>query len=212
MSLTILLCDDYALLREGLAALLARQSGWQVVAQAGHGDEAIRLAGELQPDLAVLDVAMPGISGIDAAIQVRRISPQTRIIALSMYGDEHYRRRMIDAGAGAYVLKNDASSELVAAINAVLRDETYVSPTLRDQASPHLQRSIELDIEKLTAREREVFRLMAVGRRPKDIAAALGISAKTVETYRARVMLKLGIDNLADLIKVAIRAGVIDIE
>jgi DNA-binding NarL/FixJ family response regulator len=212
MPLTILLCDDHALFREGLAALLARQSGWKVVAQAGDGDEAVRLARELKPDLAVLDVSMPGVSGIDAARQIRTHSPETRIVALSMYGDEHYRRRMDDAGADAYVLKNDASAELVAAIQAVLREECYVSPTLRGQATPQPQRSAELDIESLTPREREVFRLLALGRRPKEIAATLGISVKTVETYRGRLLLKLGVANLAQLVKVAIRAGVVDIE
>lgn len=212
MPLTILLCDDHALIREGLAALLSRQSGWKVIAQVGTGDEAVRLARDLEPDLAVLDVAMPGMSGIDAAHAIRALSPKTRIVALSMYGDEHYRRRMLDAGADAYVLKNDASAELVAAIHAVLRDESYVSPTTRDQAPSQPQRSVELDIETLTPREREVFRLLALGRRPKEIAATLGISVKTVETYRGRLLLKLGVANLAQLVKIAIRAGVVDVE
>jgi DNA-binding NarL/FixJ family response regulator len=212
MPLTILLCDDHALLREGLAALLERKRGWRVVGQVGDGDEAVRIAGELKPDLAVLDVAMPGVSGVDAARQIRAVSPRTRVVALSMYGDEHYRRRMFDAGASAYVLKNDASTELVAAVLAVLRGESYVSPTLRDQALPEPQRSVELDMEKLTPREREVFRLLALGRRPKDIAATLGISVKTVETYRGNVLLKLGVSNLAELVKVAIRAGIVGID
>ena len=212
MPLTILLCDDHALFREGLAALLERQDGWRVVAQAGDGGEAVRLAGELRPDLAVLDVAMPGVSGIDAAAKIRETSPRTRIVALSMYGDHHYRRRMFDAGADAYVLKNDASTELVAAIQVVLRGETYVSPTLRDRPPPQPQRSIELEMERLTPRERDVFRLLALGRRPRDIAGTLGISVKTVETYRANLMLKLGVRNLADLVKAAIRAGIVGIE
>lgn len=212
MPLTILLCDDHALIREGLAALLERKSGWQVVAQAGDGGEAVRRAGELQPDLAVLDLAMPRVSGVEAAAQIRTVSPGTRIVALSMYGDEHYRRRMLGAGAAAYVLKNDASTELVAAIEAVLRGETYVSPTLRDQAPPQPQRSVALDLGRLTARERDVFHLLALGRRPKDIAEALGISVKTVETFRGNLMLKLGVSNLAELVKAAIRAGIVGIE
>jgi DNA-binding NarL/FixJ family response regulator len=212
MPLTILLCDDHALIREGLAALLERNRDWKVVAQAGEGAEAVRLAGELQPALAVLDVAMPGVSGIDAAAQIRRISPDTRIVALSMYGDEHYRRRMLAAGASAYVLKNDVSTELMEAIKAVLQGETYISPRLRDQAPPQPQRAAEMDLDKLSPREREVFRLLALGRRPKDIAETLGISVKTVDTYRANLQLKLGVTNLADLVKVAIRAGIVGIE
>ena len=209
--LTILLCDDHALFREGLAALLARQPGMRVIAQAEDGDEAVRLAGELKPDLAVLDVAMPGMSGVDAAAQIRDVSAQTRIIALSMYGDAHYRQRMLDAGAGAYVLKNDASAELLAAVDSVLRGETYLSPTLRDRAAPQPQRSVDIDMNRLSPREHEVFRLLALGRRTKDIADALGISVKTVETHRSRLMLKLGVDNLAELVKVAIRAGIVSV-
>lgn len=212
MTLTFLLCDDHALFREGLAALLAHQTGWRVVAQAADGQEAVRLAAELKPDLAVLDVAMPGISGIDAAVRLREVSPDTRIVALSMYGDEHYRRRMFAAGAAAYVLKNEAGAELVAAIHAVLRGETFLSPSLHTQGPPQPQRCADLDQEKLTPREREVLRLLAQGRRAKDIATTLGISAKTVETYRGRVMLKLGADNLVELVKFAIRAGLVSVD
>lgn len=155
MPLTILLCDDHTLIREGIAALLKRKRGWQVVAQAVDGEEAVRLAAEHRPDVAVLDVAMPGVNGIDAAAQIRKCSPGTKIVALSMYGDEHYLRRMLDAGADAYVLKNDAARELTAAVQAVLREETYVSAKLREQDPAQAQRSPQLDIERLTARERD---------------------------------------------------------
>ncbi len=210
MPLTFLLCDDHALFREGLAALLERQPGWRVIAHAADGDEARRLATEQQPDVAVLDVSMPGMDGITAAARIRDSSPEIDIIALSMYGDEHYRRRMFDAGAKAYVMKRDASVELVTAVQAVLRGETYLSPTLSDPGQR--QRSVEVDIRQLTSRESEVFRLLALGRRPKEIAEMLDLSVKTVETYRSRLMLKLGIDNLADLIKAAIRAGIVSID
>jgi DNA-binding NarL/FixJ family response regulator len=209
---TFLLCDDHALFREGLAALLEKQPGWRVVAQAADGDEALRLAAEHQPDLAVLDVSMPGVDGIAAASLIRDAFPGIGIIALSMYGDAHYQRRMFKAGAKAYVMKKDASVELVAAVNAVLRGETYTSPTLDDPALSQPQRSIEVDIDALSPREREVFRLLALGRRPKEIAEVLGIGVKTVETHRSRLMLKLGIDNLADLIKAALRAGIVSID
>lgn len=210
MPLTFLLCDDHALFREGLAALLERQPGWRVIAHAADGDEARRLATEHQPDVAVLDVSMPGMDGVTAAARIRDSSPEIDIIALSMYGDEHYRRRMLDAGAKAYVMKRDASVELVTAVQAVLRGETYLSPTLSDPGQR--PRSVEVDIRQLTSRESEVFRLLALGRRPKEIAEMLDLSVKTVETYRSRLMLKLGIDNLADLIKAAIRAGIVSID
>lgn len=213
MRLNILLCDDHALFREGLSALLARQPDWQVIAEAADGAEAIRLARQHQPDLAVLDVAMPGVGGVEAAEGIRHASPGTRLIAVSMYGDAHYRKRMLAAGASAYVLKNDASAELIAAIQAVLRGETYLSPALGVEQQPFgPTRSAALDLSALTDREMEVFRHLALGRRNREIAEALGISVKTVETHRARLMLKLGIDNLAELVKAAIRAGVVGIE
>lgn len=216
MMLTLLLCDDHRLFREGLAGLLQREAGWAVIAQAGDGAEAIRLADALKPDLAVLDVAMPGLGGIEAAEAIRVRSPRTRIVAVSMYGDLHYRKRMLAAGAAAYVLKNEAGADLIAAIHAVLRGETFISPSL---ASPSRrgdalasERCPDLDQAALTGREREVLGLLARGRRTREIAAELGISVKTVETYRGRVMLKLGIDNLAGLVKFAIRAGIAPVE
>jgi DNA-binding NarL/FixJ family response regulator len=212
MELNILLCDDHVLFREGLAALLARHRGWRIVAEADEGGAAIRLAGEHKPDLAVLDVSMPGISGIEAAAGIREVSPDTRIIALSMYGDLHYRQRMFDAGANAYVLKNEAGAQLEQAIDAVLRGETFISPALREQQAPEPQRSAELEQAKLSKREREVLRRLAQGQRTKDIAEGLGISVKTVETHRGRLMLKLGIDNLVGLVKFAIRAGLVSSE
>lgn len=216
MTLTLLLCDDHRLFREGLAVLLQQEPGWTVIAQAGDGEEAIRLAGELEPDLAVLDVAMPGLGGIEAAEAIRIRSPRTRIVAVSMYGDLHYRKRMLAAGAVAYVLKNEAGADLIAAIHAVLRGETFISPSL---ASPsqrwdalRSERCPDLDQAALTGREREVLGLLVRGRRTKEIAAELGISTKTVETYRGRLMAKLGIDNLAGLVKFAIRTGVVPLE
>jgi DNA-binding NarL/FixJ family response regulator len=217
MALTLLLCDDHRLFREGLAALLRHERpDWEIVAQAGDGAEAIRLAGALRPDLVVLDLAMPGIDGSEAAAAIRERSPGTRIVALSMYGDTQSRERMIAAGAAAYVLKNEAGADLVAAIAAVLRGETFVSPALassdRPLDTPQAEAGADPDLALLTARERDVLALMVRGRRTKEIAADLGISSKTVETYRGRVMLKLGVDNLAGLVKLAIRAGITSVD
>lgn len=209
MQLTFLLCDDHALFREGLAALLAQREGWCVVAQAADGLEAVRLAEQHEPDIVVLDIAMPEVSGIEAAPAIRTVAPKSRIVALSMYGDPHYRQRMLAAGVDAYVLKNEAGSELVKAIECVLRGELYISPALRERAPREPLRSPEVDRDKLTPREREVLCLLAEGRRTKEIAEALGISVKTVETYRSRLMLKLDIDNLVGLVKFAIRSGLV---
>ena len=208
MNLSILLCDDHPLVVEGLAVVLGRERGWRVVAQTAEGAEAVRLAGALRPDIAVIDVAMPGMNGIDTAAGIRAVSPQTRIIALSMYADDHYVRRMRAAGASAYVLKNEASTDLVAAIRQVLGGAAFVRPSPSAGGSGATGRSVEVDAAVLTDRERAVLRLLALGRRTRDIAQDLGISAKTVETYRGRVMLKLGIDSLAGLVRFAIRAGI----
>lgn len=217
--ITLLLCDDHRLFREGLAALLGQQPHWQIVGEAADGDEAVRRVAELGPSLVVLDVGMPGMSGIDAAAAIRECAPGTRVVALSMYADDHHRQRMLAAGASAYVLKSEASADLIAAIEAVLRGEIFISPSLESPVAPGGSSDRRTEAgrgvaqggrERLTPRERDVLRLMALGRRTKDVARELGISAKTVETHRSRIMLKLGIDNLAGLIRFAIRAGIVE--
>jgi DNA-binding NarL/FixJ family response regulator len=209
MPVTFLLCDDHALFREGLVLLIERQPGWQVVAQAGDGNEAVRLTQELKPDLAVLDIAMPEGGGIEAANAIQAACPDTVIIALSMYGEEHYRQMMFRAGASAYVLKNQAGAELVEAIRSVLAGETYISPMFHKSRAEQQRRSTDRDLTRLTVREREVLVLLAKGLRTRAIAEMLNVSSKTVETYRSRIMYKCGIDNLVDLVKLAIRAGLV---
>ncbi len=185
---------------------------WQVRAQAADGAEAVRLATELRPDVAVLDLAMPGMNGIEAAALIRVAAPETCIVAVSMYADAHYLQRMLAAGARAYVLKNEAGADLIQAIRAAVAGETFISPTLAQAGPAAVQRSADLDQALLTGREREVPRLLAQGWRTKEIAGTLGISAKMVETYRARIMMKLRIDTLAGLVRFAIRAGIAPVE
>jgi DNA-binding NarL/FixJ family response regulator len=212
MTTTLLVADDHRLFRQGLSALLREQPGWEVVGEAGDGAEAVRLAAALKPRVAVLDVEMPGVGGIEAAAAIREVSPDTRIVALSMYADVHYEEQMRQAGATAYVLKNEAIDDLVEAIHAVLRGEQFVSPAMARHDAGNASRSARLDREELSAREREVLRLLADGRRTKKIAQRLGISPKTVETYRSRIMNKLGIDSLPGRVRFAIRAGLISPE
>jgi DNA-binding NarL/FixJ family response regulator len=208
MPATLLLCDDHNLVREGLAALLRQRTDWTVVAETADGRQAVELAARLKPDVAVLDVALPGLSGIEAAAAIRTAAPRTRIVALSMYGDALYRRGMFEAGALAYVLKNKAAADLVAAIEAALRGETYISPALAEEPQRPAPGALEGEGLPLSGRERDVLRLLAEGRRTKEIAEALGISPKTVETYRGRIGHKLGIDSLAGLVKYALRRGI----
>lgn len=208
MTTTILLVDDHVLFRQGLALLLREQGEWQIVGEAGDGEAAIRLAAAINPRIVVLDVEMPRVNGIEAARRIRQASPDTRIVALSMHGDAHYQARMFEAGASAYVLKNEAILDLVEAIQSVLRGDHFVSPALAQDRAVTSPPGAAPPKCALTDREREVLRLLAEGQRTRDIAATLGISTKTVETYRGRVMLKLGIDNLPGLVKFAIRAGI----
>lgn len=208
MTITVLLADDHVLFRQGLALLVREHGDWEIVGEASDGAAAVELAEAHHPQIAVLDVEMPGMNGIEAARRIRQVAPETHIVALSMYGDPHYQQRMFAAGASAYVLKNEAITDLVEAIQAALRGERFVSPTARPTRATVARRSAELDKSVLSDREIEVLRLLAEGRRTKEIAEALDISAKTVETYRSRIMLKLGIDNLAELVKFAIRAGI----
>ena len=209
MTTTIIIADDHRLFRQGLVVLLREQSGWEVVGEAGSGEEALQLASTLKPDIAVIDVEMPGIGGIEATRRIRGSSVDTRVIALSMYADEYYRERMRKAGASAYVLKNEAIDQLVHAIDAVLRGQHYGPPAgvKREPVAP--RRSARVDSEQLSEREQEVLRLLANGKRTTEIADLLAISPKTVETYRSRLMNKLDIDNLSGLVRFAIRAGIV---
>jgi DNA-binding NarL/FixJ family response regulator len=209
---TILLADDHVLFRQGLAALLREQEGWSIVGEASDGEEAVRLATELKPDVAVLDVEMPRLGGVDAAREIRRISSDTRIVGLSMYADAHYQERMLNAGASGYVLKSEAIDDLVEAVRAALRGETFLSPTRVRRESVTSLRSARLDSAKLSAREQAVLKALALGKRTKEIADDLALSAKTVETYRGRLMLKLGIDNIPGLVRFAVRAGLVSPE
>lgn len=208
MPITFILVDDHVLFRQGLALLIRRQHDWEIVGEAGDGLEAERLAARLRPRIAVLDVEMPGVNGIEAARRIVQASPETRVVALSMYGDPHYREAMFGAGAMAYVLKNEAIDDLVQAIEAVLRGETFISPAVLANGSAAITRSAAVDASVLSPREIEVLRLLAEGKRNKEIANALGVSVKTVETHRSRIMFKLEIDSLPDLVKFAIRLGI----
>jgi len=192
-----------------LAMLIRSQNDWDIIGEACNGNEAVRLAALLKPDIAVLDVEMPGLNGIEAARRISQATPATRIVALSMYCDAHYQERMFEAGALAYVLKNEAINDLVLAIQSVLRGNRFISSTFAQQGVMVSPRSAKIDISLLSKRETDVLRLLVEGKRNSEIADVLTLSVKTVETYRSRIMLKLGIDNLPTLVKFAIRAGII---
>ena len=211
-ALRILLADDHTMVRQGLRKVLEERPEWQVVAEAGDGHEAVRLAELHKPNVAVLDVAMPLLNGIEATRRIAKRVPHTRILVLSMYSDEAYVTQMMKAGATGYLLKDSAGVDLLEAVQAVAQGKSYFSPAvarlmLDDYAR---QRGTDDDrYESLSDREREIFQLIAEGKANKEIAALLFISLSTVETHRARIMEKLDLHSAAEIVLHAVRRGVI---
>jgi len=214
--ITLVLADDHQIFREGLRALLAGEPDLQVIGEAGNGLEAIRLVEQLKPDVLVLDLMMPGLNGYEAAHQVRQRVPSTRIIVLSMHTNEAYVLRALKCGAAGYVLKGSGMTELVQAIREVSQGRRYLSPPLSERAIElYIQKAQEtpLDLyETLTPREREVLQLAAQSCSNIEIADRLSLSARTIEAHRTNVMRKLGLRNQTDLIRYALRHGILPMD
>ena len=211
----VLIVDDHALVRDGIRALLARADDIAVVGEAGGGRDAITLAGSLAPDIILMDIAMPDLGGLEATVEIRKDHPDTKIIVLSQYGDREYVHRFLRAGVAGYVLKKAAGADLVAAIRAVARGGLVLDPDVaRDavtgEATPASALAGEADpYDKLTDREKQVLKLVAEGRSNKEVAQLLGVSVKTAMSHREHVMDKLDVHSRTDLIKFALRCGVI---
>ena len=206
MPIRILLAEDHILVRKGLRALL-EQAGMAVIGEASDGQEALRVAHEQRPDVAVLDIAMPHLNGLETARRLRQALPQTKIVLLTMHTEDPYVLEALQAGAVGYVLKTQATMDLVQAIRDIVRGELYLSPRVsRAVVTAYLTRS-DLPLDPLTSREREVLQLIAEGETTKEIAWRLGLSAKTVESHRIRLMRKLDIHETATLVRYAIRRG-----
>lgn len=204
----ILLVDDHHLVRSGLRSLLERIDGCEVVAEAGNGRDACRLAREHVPDVVLLDVSMPELNGIDAARRILADVPQTRVLMLSMHDDEGYVREAVRAGASGYVLKDASDAELERAIRAVMRGETHLGAVAAQRLMSAVARGRE-DPAALTPRQREVLQLIAEGRGTREIAERLHLSVKTVEAHRAALMQRLDIRDVAGLVRYALREGLV---
>lgn len=214
MPIRILLADDHHLFRQGLRRILESQSGLEVVAEAGSGLEAIDMAKLHQPDVAIVDIAMKELNGIEATSQMLRHSPKTAVLILSMYSDERYVMRAVKAGARGYILKDTLEEGLVQAITQLHRGQPFFSPSVAKifQAAHALdlhEKKIDDRYELLTDRERQLYHLLAEGQSNKEIATRLGLSLHTVETHRTRIMEKLGVHSIAELVLGAVRRGLI---
>jgi DNA-binding NarL/FixJ family response regulator len=218
MSIRILLADDHRILREGLRSLLSQEPDMQVVGEASDGQQLVKLALELLPDIVIIDVVMPGIDGVEAARQIRSEVPTAKLIALSMHSDRRFVSEMVRAGALGYLVKDSAFEELSQAVRTVINNRPYFSTVItgllvedfvRQASAPERGAAGPLDL--LTVREREVLRLLAEGKRVKEIAFGLKISTKTVESHRQNIMDKLEIHSTIELTRYALREGLTSI-
>jgi DNA-binding NarL/FixJ family response regulator len=210
----LLIGDDHTLVRHGLRKILEEKPEWEVVAEVGDGREAIKCAITLKPDVAILDVGMPLLNGIDATQQIVRKVPETRVLILSMHSDEAYVTRALQAGAKGYLLKDSAGKDLIKGVESVAAGQSFFSPAVaRLMLDDYVRRVAGTGVadryETLSGREREIFQLVAEGRTNKEVAELLSISPTTVETHRGHILQKLDIHNTAELVLYAVRRGVI---
>ena len=206
----ILLADDHAVVRQGFRMILAAEPDMVIVGEAANGRDAVELAERLQPDLVVMDVAMPELNGIEATRRLGESSPRTRVLALSMHKDSVYVREILRAGARGYLLKDAFDSDLVAAVRAVARGEGYLSPAVSDAVLTDYRKHVTDPLDLLTSREREILQMLAEGKTNKEIATALELSVYTVDAHRGRVMEKLNLHSIGELVRFAVRNGLID--
>lgn len=204
----ILVADDHELVRSGLRKMLEAQQGWEVVGEATDGLEAIERAKKLKPDVVVIDFGMPRLNGLEAVRRIVKILPETRILVLSMHDSDELSREMSKAGAHGYLTKSAAAELVVSAVEALRRREDFFPPSLDRTESATKERPVR----KLTSRQQEIVRLVAKGRSTKEAARLLRLSPKTVETHRANIMKKLGCHSVGELIRYAIRNGIIDVK
>ena len=215
MPVRILVADDHHVVRTGLRALLESKKGWEVCAEAANGREAVEKAGKLKPDVAVLDIGMPLLNGVEATRQIRKVSPKTEILILTMHDSELLVQEVLGAGAHGYILKDDADRNLIAAVEALRSHKPYLSPRVSEAASKTAtpagdgSANSRHSRNRVTPREREVLQLLAEGKSNKEVADILQISVKTAETHRANIMLKLDFHSVTELVRYAVRNKII---
>ena len=214
-TITILLVDDHTIVRQGLGRLLEEQSDLKIVGEATNGNIAVEQAMNLKPDIVIMDIAMPRMNGIEAAKRIRKQLPETKILILSMYAHEHYIHELLETGVSGYLLKDSSGRDIINAIHAAMKDETFLSPSISKKLvdtylSPRKRSPKAERYKKLSNREREVFQLIAEGHTTRQIADMLYVSISTVKSHRANIMEKLNIDSPVKLVHFAIQLGLVD--
>lgn len=208
--LRILVVDDHAVVRRGIRALLESQEGWEVVAEAATGREAVDLAKRLHPDIVVMDLSLPELNGLDATRQILSDGPSTEVLVLTMHHSEELARNVLQAGARGYVLKSDADENLIAAVEKLRRHHPFLTAKITEFVlDDYLRRSDERAGDGVTAREREIMQLLAEGNSNKEAATTLGVSVKTIEAHRANIMHKLRFRSFSDMVRYAIRNKIV---
>lgn len=206
----ILLADDHAVVRQGFRLILSAEADMEIVGEAANGREAVELAEKLQPDVVVMDVAMPELGGIEATRRVAGTAPRARVLALSMHKDSVYVREILRAGARGYLLKDAIDRDLLAAVRAVARGDGYLSPAVSEAVLSDYRKHVSDPLDLLTSREREVLQMIAEGKTNKEIATLLNLSVYTVDAHRGRIMEKLNVHTTSELVRFAMRKGLID--
>jgi DNA-binding NarL/FixJ family response regulator len=206
----ILLADDHAVVRQGFRMILAAEQDFEIVGEAANGKEAVELAERLQPDVVVMDVAMPELNGIEATRRLAESAPRTRVLALSMHKDSAYVREILRAGARGYLLKDAFDRDLLMAVRAVAAGDGYLSPSVSDAVLSDYRKHVTDPIDLLSSREREVLQMLAEGRSNKEIATLLKLSVYTVDAHRGRIMEKLNLHSIGELVRFAVRSGLVD--
>ena len=206
----ILLADDHILVRQGFKLILSGQPDMEITGEAANGREAVEQAEKLQPDIVIMDVTMPELNGIEATRRITAAAPRSRVLALSMHKDAVYVREILRAGARGYLLKDSADADLIAAVRAVAKGEGYLSPAISDAVLTDYRKHVTDPLDLLTTREREVLQMIAEGKTNKEIATTLNLSVYTVEAHRGRVMEKLNLHSTGELVRFALRSGLID--
>jgi len=206
----ILLVDDHAVVRQGFKMILGAQPDMEIIGEAGNGREAVELADQLRPDIVVMDVAMPELNGIEATRRLSTALPNTRVLALSMHKDSVYVREMLKAGAKGYLLKDSVEHDLLDAVRTLARGGEYISPAVQSALNSPYRMAATTPLDLLTSREREVLQLIAEGKTNKEVAVLLNISVFTVDAHRGRIMEKLNVHNVNELVRFAVRHGLVD--